>query len=45
VLSFREDLFISFGSTVESREVERSFFTHLAKAGLRVVLTERQSDL
>ncbi len=44
VLSFRNDLVINFGSVVESREVERLFFTHLAQAGVRVVLTERKSD-
>jgi hypothetical protein len=44
LVSFRNDLVINFGSVIESREVERVFFTHLAEAGARVVLTERTSD-
>jgi NRPS condensation-like uncharacterized protein len=44
VLSFRDDLFINFGSVVESRELERIFFTHLARAGVRVILAERSSE-
>ena len=41
VLSFRDDLSVSFGSVVESRELERLFFTHLARAGMRVRVVEK----
>ncbi len=43
VHSFRDDLSINFGSVIESRELERIFFTHLARAGIRVALIERSS--
>jgi hypothetical protein len=45
VLSFGEDLSINFGSVIESRELERLFFTHMARAGVRVSLAERSSGL
>jgi len=44
VLSFRDDLFVNFASVIESRELERLFFTHMARAGMRVILAERSSD-
>ena len=44
MLSFRDDLIINFGSVIESRELERLFFTHMARAGMRVILAERSSD-
>ena len=43
VLSFRNDLFINFGSVIESRELERHFFTHLAREGIPVSVVERSS--
>ena len=43
VLSYRDDLTINLGSVIESRELERVFFTHLIQAGVRVRLTERSS--
>lgn len=44
MLSFRNDLHISFGSVIESRELERLFFTHLVRSGVHVIITERSSD-
>jgi hypothetical protein len=44
VLSFRDDLFINFGSVIESRELERLFFTQLSQAGMHVAIVERNSD-
>lgn len=44
VLSYQDDLHISFGSVVESRELERLFLTHIVSAGVRVVVIERSSD-
>lgn len=43
VLSFRNDLYINFGSVIESRELERRFFTFLAKEGIPVNVVERSS--
>lgn len=43
VLSFRNDLCINFGSVIESRELERHFFTHLAREGIPVSVVERSS--
>jgi hypothetical protein len=43
VFSFGDDLFIAFGSVIESRELERLFFTHLVGAGIPVTLVERSS--
>lgn len=43
VFSFGDDLFITFGSVIESRELERLFFTHLVGAGIPVALVERSS--
>ncbi|MBU0741525.1 hypothetical protein KKG45_13525 [bacterium] len=44
VLSFRDDLYINFGSVIESRDLERLFFAHMARAGVRVIVAERSSD-
>jgi hypothetical protein len=41
VLSYRDDLCISFGSVVEDRDLERLFFGHLIRAGLPVAVGER----
>jgi hypothetical protein len=43
VLSFRDDLYVNFGSVIESRELERLFFSHIAQSGVRVSMTERSS--
>lgn len=43
VYGYGDDLFVAFGSVIESRELERSFFTHLVGAGLPVTLIERSS--
>jgi len=43
LLSFRDDLYINFGSVVESRELERFFFSHIAQAGVQVIVVERSS--
>jgi hypothetical protein len=43
VFSFGDDLFITFGSVIECRELERLFFTHLVRAGIPVYLVERSS--
>jgi hypothetical protein len=43
-LSFGDDLFISFGSVIETRELERLFFAHLVRAGVRVKVSERSSE-
>jgi hypothetical protein len=43
VLSFRDDLYVNFGSVIESRELERLFFSHIAQSGVRVSVTERSS--
>lgn len=43
VLSFRDDLCISFGSVIASREVERRFFAHIVRAGVPVRVAERSS--
>jgi hypothetical protein len=40
VLSYRQTLLISFTSAVESREVERHFFTHFTERGVPVSLKE-----
>lgn len=44
MMTFRDDLSISFGSVLEHRELERRFFSHLAHAGVPVLITERNSD-
>lgn len=44
VLSFRDDLVISFGSVVASRTLEQLFFTHFVRAGVRVGVAERSGD-
>jgi len=44
MLTFRDDLSINFGSVIEHRELERRFFSHLARAGVPVFITERNSD-
>ena len=43
LLSFRDDLYVNFGSVIESRELERLFFSHIAQSGVRVSITERSS--
>ncbi len=43
VLSFRDDLDISFGSVIASRDLERRFFAHLVQAGMPVRIAERNS--
>ena len=43
VLSFRDDLSISFGSLVADRDVERIFFSTLARAGVGVTVSEQES--
>jgi hypothetical protein len=43
VLSFRDDLYVNFGSVIESRELERLFLAHIARSGVRVSVTERSS--
>lgn len=40
VLSFKDTLTVTFGSTVVSRELERFFFTSLAQAGVSVQVKE-----
>ena len=40
VLSFRDELRVSFGSVVEDRELERRFFTSLAGEGVAVTVGE-----
>jgi hypothetical protein len=45
ILSFGDDLSINFGSVIESRELERLFFKHMIRAGVRVIVAERSSDL
>ncbi|MBC8426536.1 hypothetical protein H8E07_20665 [bacterium] len=42
-LSFRDDLYVNFGSVIESRELERLFFAHIARCGVRVSVAERSS--
>ena len=44
VLSFRDDLVVNFGSVVASRALERLFFTHFVRAGVRVGVSERSGD-
>lgn len=44
VLSFRDDLYVNFGSVIESRDLERVFFAHIAEAGVHVSVAERSSD-
>lgn len=44
ILSFRNELSINFGSVIDNREMERLFFTHLVRAGVRVRVAERSSD-
>jgi hypothetical protein len=43
VLTFQENLFINFGSVIDSRSLERLFFTQLVQAGLPVSVVERSS--
>lgn len=43
VFSFRDDLVISLGSVIESRETERLFFTHISGRGVPVEVSERSS--
>jgi hypothetical protein len=43
VLSFRDDLYVNFGSVIESRELERVFFVQIAQSGVPVSVTERSS--
>ena len=40
VLSFQDELTVTFGSTVESRDLERFFFTSLTQAGVSVQVKE-----
>lgn len=40
VLSFENELTVTFGSTVESRELEKFFFTNLTQAGVSVQMKE-----
>jgi len=40
VLSFKNQLVVSFSSVVESRELERIFFTHLTSRGIPITLEE-----
>ena len=43
MLSFRDDLYVNFNSVIESRELERLFFTHIAKSGVPVNVSERSN--
>jgi hypothetical protein len=45
ILSFQDNISINFGSVIESRETERFFFSHIAGEGVRVRVSERNSDL
>jgi hypothetical protein len=45
VLSYKDNLSISLGSVIESRETERLFFSHITGEGVRVIVSERNSDL
>ncbi|MCF7913784.1 MAG: hypothetical protein K9L66_01310 [Spirochaetaceae bacterium] len=40
VLSFKNQLVVSFTSVIESRELERIFFTHLTSRGIPITLEE-----
>jgi hypothetical protein len=40
VVSFKDELTVTFGSTVASRELERCFFTRLTQAGVSVQVQE-----
>jgi hypothetical protein len=40
VLSFKDELTVTFGSTVVSRELERCFFTSLTQAGVSIQVQE-----
>jgi len=44
MLSFRDDLYINFNSVIESRELERLFFTHITGSGVSVSVSERSSS-
>ncbi len=41
VFSYREELNVSFGSVIRSRETERLFFSHIASEGVQVSVSER----
>ena len=40
VLSFKNQLIVSFTSVIENRELERTFFTHLTSRGIPITLEE-----
>lgn len=41
VISYKDELSIAFGSVIESRDLERHFFTLLCEEGLSVTVTEQ----
>jgi hypothetical protein len=45
ILSFGDALSINFGSVIESRELERLFFMHMVRAGVRVIVAERSGGV
>lgn len=42
VTSFGEELYVTFGSVIQNRAVERGFFRRLAQEGIDIVIAEQQ---
>ena len=40
LVSFRDTLWVSFGSVISGRDLERNFFTQLVTEGIRVKVSE-----
>ena len=43
VVSYADELYVTFGSVIQNRAVERGFFRTLVREGLNVIVTEQQS--